>query len=418
MIIKLSQKDDNYNYEAFRLLAYALFFGAGTYGIKGIVVGIGLESLQTAASFLIYLGWFLLLGYTLLKNLRVLNRIIVWELVYAAIMAFSYFAFPDTRPYFSDNAMFIRQILTVYIPSGVIAMCITDYKNCFAPMRKLLWGGFFLLLCSLMTGFMQIWDYQQWGINLSPFVLISFACYMQSKHKMDLILFLLSAFLVLQGGRQSLFVVLLGIILIYFFMNQDKKEKQIMIILLIVLSIIVLFLMWNILLELLADVLAAFDIHSRTLEMLINGELISFDSRESIIEYSIDGIRKNGNKISGLFADRYYLKNLKMYSDWIEYPHNIFLEFFLDFGYIGGAIISLWLVIGLIKNMLVGQKERKTVMSVLIALVMVRLFVSSSFMIEGLFYTMLGMMGSWHKLDSEKNAGCEITKRQVIKNGR
>ena len=72
-VIRIYRKDSNYNVEAFVLIAYALFFGAGTYGMKAIAIGLGLNALQSLASFAVYLGWFFLLGRTLLKNLHILG---------------------------------------------------------------------------------------------------------------------------------------------------------------------------------------------------------------------------------------------------------------------------------------------------------------------------------------------------------
>lgn len=392
LIVKISRKDSSYNADAFVLLAYALFFGAGTYGIKAIAVGLGLASLQTMASLLIYLGWFLLLGLTLLKNLHILSKVLLWELVYGAIMLLNYWVFPITRPYYGENAMFIRQIVTVYIPAGVVAMYITSYENCFAHMRKIIWGGSLLMLCSLALGYMNVWDYQYWGVHLSPFVLLSFACYMDRRRKSDLALFVLTAALVLLGGRQSLFVVLAGVFLVYYFMNQDRKAKRFLVIWALIMVVIIGALLWDVILGFLADLMKIFNMQSRTLEMLINGELLNIDTRNNIIYYSLQEIREHGSQISGLFSDRYNLHTAGTYSDWIVYPHNIFLEFFLDFGYVGGTAVSLWLILGLARNMLKGTKERKACIGMFMALVMVRLFVSSSFMIEGLFYTMLGMM--------------------------
>ena len=89
-VIRISRKDSNYNAEAFVLIAYALFFGAGTYGMKAIAIGLGLSSLQSLASLAIYIGWFFLLGRTLLKNLHIFGKILLWELVYGIIMLSSF----------------------------------------------------------------------------------------------------------------------------------------------------------------------------------------------------------------------------------------------------------------------------------------------------------------------------------------
>jgi len=130
-------------------------------------------------------------------------------------------------------------------------------------------------------------------------------------------------------------------------------------------------------------------IDTRVVKMFQEGELFSFSNREVIYETAYEIISCNGTKVSGFFADRYYLRNFSMYSRWIEYPHNIFLEILLDFGIVVGTVLIAILLLRIVQSIIKSHDEKKIVVLMLVFLVMGRLFVSSSYMIEGLFYTMI-----------------------------
>lgn len=388
LAICVKKYDNEYEKYAFRAIAYALFFGAGTYGIKAIVTGIGFGSLQTAASFLIYVGWFIVLLRLLCRYFSVAIDIIIMEVIVAVLLYASYSAFPLTQPYYEEYAMFLRQSFVVYLPSGVLVYHIKNFNNCFKYTRGIAFYGSIFMLISYALGYIEVNGYQYWGVHLSPMLLLLFGNYMDKKEKADLIMVIIDCVMILFGGRQSLFVTVVGICLMYFTMSEDKKQKRTLVTIISLLVILIMCLASNVLLSILSKFLEAFDINTRTTEMLLNGELVDISTREIIYESSIKAINNNQG-FNGILADRYLLRQ---YGDWMAYPHNVFLEFILDFGMIFGGIISILLVFLVITNLMTGTKERKTFSALLISLVFIRLMVSSSFVIEGLFYTMLGFL--------------------------
>ena len=132
----------------------------------------------------------------------------------------------------------------------------------------------------------------------------------------------------------------------------------------------------------------------RIINKLLSGEFFDFSNRTYIYELSGEIIKENGIKISGFFADRYYLRNYAEYHDWIAYAHNLILESLIDFGWILGSAMIIALTVLLIRCALRSSQEKKIVLLIISVLVLFRLFVSSSFMIEGLFYTLLGILFS------------------------
>lgn len=388
LAIGVKKYDNEYEKYAFLAVAYALFFGAGTYGIKAIVTGIGLGSLQTAASFLIYVGWFIVLLRLLYRYFLVAIDIVIVELIVAVLFFVSYSAFPLTQSYYEEYAMFLRQSFVVYLPAGVLIYHVKSFNNCFTYTRKIAFYGSIFMLISYALGYVEVNGYQYWGVHLSPMLLLLFGSYLDKKEKSDLIMVIIDCVMILFGGRQSLFVTIVGIYLMYFMMNEDKKQKRILVTIISLFVILIMYLASNEFLSILSNFLEIFNINTRTLEMMLSGELVDTSSRVVIYESSIKAI-SNNQGFNGILADRYLLRQ---YGDWMAYPHNVFLEFILDFGMICGGTISILLFFLVIMNLMTGTKERKIFSALLISLVFIRLLVSSSFVIEGLFYTMLGFL--------------------------
>ena len=148
-----------------------------------------------------------------------------------------------------------------------------------------------------------------------------------------------------------------------------------------------IYLLTPFLLNIISDILGALGMESRTLEMLNSSELTSTSSRDDIYEMSIYFIQRTTG-VTGLFADRVMLRN---YSAWMAYPHNLVLELMIDFGIAIGGLISAY-ILGLFAIRLYkGNLEKKLIIGVVGTAILSRLMVSSSFMIEGPFYLMLGL---------------------------
>lgn len=147
------------------------------------------------------------------------------------------------------------------------------------------------------------------------------------------------------------------------------------------------------------SVMDSFGLHMEALDRIASGKLFDTSTRNIYYVYSADIIHTNGSKVSGLLSDRYYLRNYGQYTSWMVYPHNIILELLIDFGTVLGTILSSLLLIKVIRNMFfAGNEDRKRICILICILTMVRLFVSSSFIIEGNFYIMLGFLFGVKKL--------------------
>lgn len=380
------------------LLGMAFLFYAGSYSIKPLFNRIGIGALESIGSLLFYFLWAFAL-YRVLMNgralrFKILTRILTWEAIFVLLMLCNKYCFPHTAPFYEEYMMFFRQIVIVFIPCGVVISQISDFNNAFLLLRKYAFYGTGVMIVSLMCGYLAYWDYQYWGVQLSPFIFILACNYVNNKKKIDLVLLLVDMALLLLGGRQSIIIIVLGMLFLYLFDNRKKSVKMLLIVslgsvacLLLVSGVYVYFF------QIINVLLNSVGIHMEALDRIASGNLFSTSTRDIIYEYSFLTIANNGPKVSGILSDRYYLRSIGQYNSWIQYPHNIYLEFLINFGTILGSIVSILLTWKVIRSMfLVGDNERRRIGIMICSLTMIRLFVSSSYIIEGNFFIMLGFL--------------------------
>lgn len=133
-------------------------------------------------------------------------------------------------------------------------------------------------------------------------------------------------------------------------------------------------------------------ISSRVIEMLEDNEFLSSNSRDNIRTAIMKGVQDNpfGN---GLFSDRYI--TIKYYQEGSEYAHNIFYEFLADFGVFLGPLFILLIMI-LCYKCFRRYKDTSTGFALMILLPagLIKLFFSSSYLIDIDFFILLGFLTS------------------------
>lgn len=390
-MILFHKKADGFNLQACDVICAAILFGSLTYGIKAVVSYIGFADYEENASLLFYLLWAIIYGRFLICNSKMILNFFIAEAIYGIILYANYKLFPYTRDYYEENFMFLRQIVVVYIPSLTVALTIKNFKGYLNNFSKVGKFGIAFMMVTYFMGFTERWNYQQFGINLCPFVTMILPSYLLH-HRLNNLLWILVGFIFLMaGGRQSFVGFFVAFLVVYYCIKlHDIPLHKIMLYLLLsIIGVFVLYILLPFFIDILGDILKSIGMESRTLEMLTSDELFSTSTRDYIYESSLYYIKSNLFDIKGLFADRYFLR---LSDDWIAYSHNMILEIILDFGVIIGGFITLIIFFQYFKQIRKAKIEKRSVIGVLATIVIIRLMVSSSFMIEGLFYTVLGLL--------------------------
>ena len=386
------------------LLGMSFLFYAGSYSIKPILSTIGLGTMESIGALFFYCLWAYkvvdVLVYKRKLDLLLLIKVIGADIAFVMFMYLNSQLFTNTAQYYAEYMMFFRQIVIVFIPCGVVLSQVRCFENVFSYLRRYAILGSIIMYMALLLGYMSYWDYQYWGIQLSPFIMILVCSYIDARKKKDILIAIINTALLLLGGRQSLVVVVLGLLFIYIYDNRKKSIKMLLFVTIITIGGYILVSGAYIeVFKAISSIFESMGIHMEALERIASGKMFSTSTRDIIYKYSFITIARNGSKLSGILADRYYLRNIGQYSSWIQYAHNIYLEFLIDFGLILGSILSVVLTWKVIKAMFVsGSDNRKRLGIMICSLTMIRLYVSSSFIIEGNFFIMLGFIcGMNHK---------------------
>lgn len=394
MVLKIYKRSTNFNNEAISLFGVVTLFYAGTYSIKVILSGIGLSSLEGIGALFFYLVWAYALLRLLMNNYFLVPKILLFEALFGLVLLMNQYFFPYTKEYYTEYFMFLRQIFFAFLPCGVVFSQIYDYDNAFLYIRKYAYIGLIIMMISFPLGYVNRWGEQYWGVQLSPMILILFQNYLQYRKKSDAIFSFIGLFMLLIGGRQSFVIAVLTMATLYTYFNRKKSVKTLVIIFSgIVIGMVIISGLYTTIAKGILSIFQNMGIETRALASIASGDLLNVATRMNIYRTAWANITQNGSIISGLFADRYYLRQVW---PWMTYSHNIVLEFLLDFGTVLGSIVFILLLFLIAKNLKNRSDTRTSFAIIIILIVMIRLMVSSSFIIEGYFFVMIGfLLGKW-----------------------
>lgn len=321
----------------------------------------------------------LVLLYILIKGRLPLNDM---GTLLLALLPFglSYLFFSDTREYMTSQSMLI--VYAFFIPYGVLAI-----KN----IRE--WDGFFGTLYRyariailLSLGMMLFLPYRKYLIYMDfsyamlPAVCAAyyrFSVYRRSglKFSIPLLLFLLGlAEMLVFGARAPFFFVILYVAWHEISRRDINNFLRVLWIGAVagVLTVISLnfnrILLWLAQNEMFAD--------SYIIRSHLTSSLFESESREHIYDVCMQFLRDMGMRVGGFFGDRI---------DEIIYPHNLFLELLMSWGWIIGSLMIAFLVFKVAVG-LSHKDVRHDVTVFVVCCLLFRYLVSGTYLSEGKFW--------------------------------
>lgn len=233
-----------------------------------------------------------------------------------------------------------------------------------------------------------------YGYNLVIPACIAFYCFF--KHMKIKWLFYgmtFFIFMLLRGSRASVLCLLIFILLAYVMINREnvntRKSKKIFVLLVVALIVLINF---NHIALLLSKTFPS----SRTLALLSSN--INFDSGRSDIQSLYwNAIKAHPFTFNGIFTDRVYYSNVTKHAfDMTNYPHELTVELFYQYGIPFGAVILTIIIVGIIKSIRVCDKYNNSEFTCLFLVLFVtgfiKLFFSASYLVTVEFYMLLGIM--------------------------
>lgn len=235
-------------------------------------------------------------------------------------------------------------------------------------------------------------SYMGLGYRLVPVILIYIFFYLKHKKGFMLLLILINSFyLTIYGNRGASLSLIIFIILLYFIFYKKTLNKIIHLISMTNIILIIFILkdkIKKILINFSYFILKDLDISSYFLSKLIlllnKGLASSSSGRDVIYNNAIKFGNENWLFGNGIGSFRYIYGT---------YPHNIFLEFYVQFG-IFGIIILVCFLIKVFGYLLLKNYKNKEILLFLFSLSIPRLILSSSFWERPEFWGLIAYLGT------------------------
>lgn len=296
---------------------------------------------------------------------------IVTYLLAFLVLAINLLVYPVNSEYLQLNSF--RFLLPIVIPS---ALCLITVKSIDIAERALYyvsWATFVLVVFYIISYFVGVFAIDEYSMSFSYGCLLPMVALYRRKRKLS---FLASAFLflaVLAVGSRGAALVFLA----YVFIDIARSKVRYAFLLIAFLS------MGYLLLDAFNGWLEIVGIHSRTLSLLFSGE-IDQDSGRGFI-YNMFFLLMDSHPYGlGLFGDRIYLGG--------SYCHNILLEMWINWGYIGIMIIWPLFLILLIRTYFRSEKVNRNRIICYTLILIGPLMASGSYLIDFKFGLYCGLL--------------------------
>lgn len=198
------------------------------------------------------------------------------------------------------------------------------------------------------------------------FLFVIFTLLGKMKNKWYYILSVISLFCIVMAGSRG---PLLGVCLTVFILlidaikNRPMIQRVTLISLFAVVSVVVIINFTNIILAL-AFFLQRLGLSSRTIVSIISGNTFEDNGRARLYEIAINMIRSGGPFGNGIYGDRYVISSQT--TMWIGYCHEVALEILVDYGYLLGGAILVYLTSRIVKILCSTESEWRTVYLILL----------------------------------------------------
>lgn len=292
--------------------------------------------------------------------------------------------FPSNEPYLLAQGF--RFLLPVVVPSALCLSVVSDLDVVEEMLQKISWFTSILVFYYFLQFFRGAFVINGYNMVFSYACLLPMVALFSKKTIMSIIASLIMFIGVLAiGSRGAALYFLIYIIIEAYFRN----KKLLPIFLMILIAFFAA-------LPYLQDWFIDEGINSRSLSMLLNGDIIEDSGRESIQAY-----------FWGLLCDKPLL-GIGLYGDRVggvaAYCHNLFLEILLDFGLLFGSFILIFLIVKFLSIYLKSNKHDKLVLVRYLCALLLPLMTSDSYLVSSNFAIFIGICII---LNKKKSNSCE-----------
>ena len=337
-------------------------------------LGLRQNKVDYLISFAVFLQSFLIVLQEIMISILKMDpeSTTIYRVIFSAIpMSIDLLVYPVNSEYLQLNSF--RFLLPIVIPSALCLMTVKSIDIAERALYYVSWATFVLVVFYIISYFVGVFAIDEYSMSFSYGCLLPMVALYRRKRKLS---FLASAFLflaVLAIGSRGAALVFLA----YVFIDIAQSKVRYAFLLIAFLS------MGYLLLDAFNGWLEIVGIHSRTLSLLFSGE-IDQDSGRGFI-YNMFFLLMDSHPYGlGLFGDRIYLGG--------SYCHNILLEMWINWGYIGIMIIWPLFLILLIRTYFRSEKVNRNRIICYTLILIGSLMASGSYLIDFKFGLYCGLL--------------------------
>ena len=194
-------------------------------------------------------------------------------------------------------------------------------------------------------------------------------------------------FILLYCSRGPLLCWIFLIIISLLCLNSIKPIRRYALVFVGCIAIVSLAMSYEYYLYILKGISDVFSVNSRSISLLLNGEISHSSGRNVLLAYFIEKIKSNPVIGYGAFG---------AWPSPGEYPHNIFVELIVSFGIPLGLILLLGILFIIIRGILVSDMYTQKLIILFLSM-SVSLLVSGSFLTNWHFYVCIALCLSAYK---------------------
>lgn len=320
---------------------------------------------------------------------RIGNIIIIAYLASIAIFLLSCLLFNENMKYIFEIAFYY---FLMCLPNFLYYLAIKD-KKIFLDMivntvyyQIILVVFFFVSIMLRRATFEYEYDMVYSYLSIVPIIILIYKVFNKFSF-LDSMLILIGGAIVLVAGARGPIVCIVAFIFIYIISNSiiGKDKIKFVSILSVAFVIIILALLnFNILLNVINDILIKRNIYSRTIYTLLNiGEFDFTAGRSDIYKVCLEAIKNNPLLGLGVGGDRVVLDG--------TYPHNIVLEILMNFGVFFGSLFTIFILIITVKSIFNRNFVNRSLSIIFMGIGFMQLFMSGSYITSPNFWLYLSI---------------------------
>ena len=297
-------------------------------------------------------------------------------IVFAIAFALSYSLSDDNQQYmftqwtdFAGNPLYLLFVFS--LPAYVFMRYITDYDRLFEICRYFSVTVVFCSLGSFVLMFIRDAqpEYMSFSYNLLLGTTFSTIYFFEKRKVLPLIAAIIGVLLIFfVGARGPLACYLFGVG-VYYLMSKASTTKKLFLIFLFLSVGVIVIVLWEQMLLTLKSFVDSLGISSRTIDLLLSGEISSTSGRGEIQQKIIEGFTLFGR---GLYGDRVVGEN--------HYSHNLIIELISQWGFLLGTMIVVALGVLFIRGFRTKNNSLRLIILVFFSTSVIKLMLSESYL--------------------------------------